>query len=273
MAPHLHNSMPNMYPPHQSASGMGWDHTTTPEPGIGFSGFEFTFDGDLNGHAALQLHHPSLPEELFQTTQPILPPVSLNNTIAPPPGVQPPFLRNTVFSEISADHRISHHTDHRSQLAHGQIQQPGCPRAYMVDGLLVDEEYLIGENADDNCINVHTCGREDSPCGLWVKTDRSSIMRHGQRWHQDARGCGDRRVTCPWSGCNSQLRAGAIPRHTLSAHFGATWTCSVARCSKVFTRHDSFKAHSRKCGSLGATVKYDNSTCVINTKNVFRHQS
>jgi hypothetical protein len=63
------------------------------------------------------------------------------------------------------------------------------------------------------------------------------------------------------------MRASGIPRHTLSAHFGVTWICRGPRCSKVFGRHDTFKAHAGKRGCLGATVSYDANTRVVNVKN------
>ncbi|KAG1774224.1 hypothetical protein EV702DRAFT_1200473 [Suillus placidus] len=237
----------NIHPPYHGPSGMPWEHATA-ILGTGSSGLE-SVPRDLNSHAALRVHYPLLPPELPSTIQPtFLPSVSSSSNIVAPLGDQPDLL---------------------GVGAHGhQIQQPGGPRAYMVDGLWVDEEYLM--DGHGRYINVHACGREHSPCSLWVKADRRSIMRHGQRWHRDARGSdGDRKITCPWSGCDSQMRASAVPRHTLSAHFGAMWTCTG--CSKSFTRHDSFTAHSRKCDNLGATVKYDASTRVIDTTNVLRH--
>ncbi|KAG2356347.1 hypothetical protein BDR07DRAFT_455325 [Suillus spraguei] len=155
-----------------------------------------------------------------------------------------------------------------------QIRQPGCPRAYVIDGLLVDEDVIDGIT-NDGFIHVHPCNREDSLCGLWVKADRRSIMRHGQRWHRDARSGGDRSITCPWSGCHRKMRANDIPRHILSAHFGVTWVCRDTECSKVFNRQDSFVAHANKGGclgaGLGAIVRYDNNdTRLINIHNVLR---
>lgn len=264
----------NTYPPYQAPSPMRWEHVATTLE-TGSPGFE-TALGDLNGQAALQVQHPMLSLELPSTIQPLLPSAS-SSTVTLPFNAQPPFLDgSTILPNIpSQDHEVSHNSEHEIQLAHGhQIQQPGCPRAYVADGLLVDEEDLRdGDN--DGCIHVHACNRGDSLCGLWVKADRRSIMRHGQRWHGDARSGGDRSITCPWLGCSRQMRASAIPRHTLSAHFGVTWVCRGTGCSKVFNRHDSFKAHAGKRGclgaGLGAIVRYDVDTCVINIKNVSRH--
>lgn len=246
---------------------------TTPEQQTqypGSCGFESAL-GDLKNHAALGVHHPLLPQELPSTMQPVFIPSVSSSTTATSFSAQPSFLDDSAtLPEIrSADRQVSHHSGYGIQATHGnQIQEFGCPRACVVDGLLVDEQVLRDQNTDNGCINVHVCNREDSPCGLWVKTDRRSIIRHGQRWHGDARGGGDRKITCPWSGCDSQMRASAIPRHTLSAHFGAVWICRGPGCSKVFTRHYSFKAHSRKYGCHGATVRYDTSTRVINTTSL-----
>ncbi|KAG0706393.1 hypothetical protein DFH29DRAFT_171541 [Suillus ampliporus] len=265
MASQLHETM---YPPYQAPSGMRWEHATT-TPGAVSSDFESVF-GNVNGHATLYIH-PSSPPELPSTIPPIFLPSVSSSTTVTPSITHPPFFDGGAASpEIpSADRQISHYTEYGTRSAHvHQIQQPGSPRAYMVDGLLVDEEDLTGGNTDDDRINVHACCRGDSICGLWVKADRRSIMRHGQRWHGDARGGGDRKIVCPWSGCNSEMRASDIPRHTLSTHFGVSWICRGTGCSKVFTRHDSFKAHSRRCGSLAATVNYDSSARVINTNNV-----
>lgn len=260
----------NMYESYQAPSGVGssLEHATA-ALGTDSSGFEST-PRDLNNHAPLQVHHHSLPQELPSTMQSIfIPPVSISTT-ATSFSAQPSFLSGsaTLPTIPSGDHQVSHHSGYGIVYGH-QIQQPGYLRVCMVDGVLVDEEDLRNQNTDNGCIDVHACNREDSPCGLWVKTDRRSIICHGQRWHGDARGGGDRIITCPWSGCNSRMRADAIPRHTLSTHFGKVWTCRGMGCSKVFTRHYSFKAHSRKYGCLGATVTYNSGTRVINLTNIW----
>ncbi|KAG2098881.1 hypothetical protein BD769DRAFT_236244 [Suillus cothurnatus] len=257
----------NTYPPYQTSSHLSWEYLTTTLD-TGSPGFESAL-GDLNGQVQIR---PVLSPELPSTIRPILPSTSSSATF--PFNAQPPFLDGsaTFLDSMSTQPReVSHNSGREIQLAHGhQIRQPGCPRAYVADGLLVDEEDLVDENTNNGCIHVHACNRKDSHCGLWVKADRRSIMRHGQRWHGDARSGGDRSITCPWLGCNRQMQANAIPRHTLSAHFGATWTCRGTGCSKIFNRHDSFKAHAGKRGCLGAIVTYDADTRVINTQNVLR---
>ncbi|KAG1796818.1 uncharacterized protein HD556DRAFT_1306980 [Suillus plorans] len=261
----------NVYGPYQAPSGMdsSLEHGTA-ALGTDSSGFEST-PHDLNNHAPLQVHHHLLPPELPLTIQSIfIPPVSISTTTTSF-SAQPSFLSGSVTLPTipSEDHQVSHHLGYGIAYGH-QIQQPGYPRACMVDGVLVDEEELRNQNTDNGCIDVHVCNREDSPCGLWVKTDRCSIICHGQRWHGDARGGGDRIITCPWSGCSSWMRADTIPRHTLSTHFGAVWTCRGTGCSKVFTQYHSFMAHSRKRGCLaGATVTYNSDTRVINTTSIW----
>lgn len=239
----------------------------------GSYGFESALD-DVKGHGVLQVHYPSLSPERPWSMQPISIPSASSSTAATPPfNAQPPFLGGGVaLPQIpSADYQVFDNSGYEIQSTHRHhIQQPGGPRAYMVDGLLIDEEYLMDGNG--GYINVHACSREGPPCGLWVKADKRSIMHHGQRWHGDARGGGEnKKTTCPWSGCDSQMLANGIPRHILSAHFGVVWICTGTGCLKPFGRHDSFKAHSRKCGSLGAIVQYDASTRVIDTTNVSRH--
>lgn len=255
-----------MCPPYQMPSSVRWEHTTNLDTG---SCFESAF-GDLNGQAAPQVHYPTLPLELSSAMQPILPSTSSSTITTIPFSAQSPFLDGsaTLPKIPSADRQVSYNSEHGIQLAHGHQIQPGCPRTYMVDGLLIGEEDLIDGNTDNGYINIHACDREDSPCGLWVKADRRSVMRHGQRWHEDVRCSADKTITCPWLGCNRQMRASAIPRHTLSAHFGVRWICRGTGCSKVFSRHDTFKAHAAKRGCLGATVRYDANTRVINTQNV-----
>lgn len=259
----------NMCPPYQVPSSVRWEHATNLDTGS--SCFESVL-GDLNGQAAPQVHYPTLPLELSSAMQPIFPSMSSSTTTASPFSAQSSFLDDsaTLPKIPSAGCQVS---EHEIQLAHGHQIQPGCPRTYVVDGLLIDEVDLIDGNTDDGCINVHACDREDYPCGLWVKADRRSIIRHGQRWHEDARSGVDKTITCPWLGCNRQMRASAIPRHTLSAHFGVTWICRGTGCSKVFGRHDTFMAHAVKRGCLGATVRYDANTRVINTQNVLSHHS
>ncbi|KAG2076292.1 hypothetical protein BDR04DRAFT_1090293 [Suillus decipiens] len=256
--------------PYYVPNPMHWEHEAT-TPDTGSSGFTSAL-GDLNGLAALQVHHPVSSLELSSTMQPILP--STSSSTATLLFDAQPFLDglNVPFQDGEVFH---HNSEHEVQSAHGhQIQQPGHPRAYVVDGLLVDEEDLVDGNSNNGFIHVHACNRGDSLCGLWVKADRRSIIRHGQRRHGDARGGGDRSITCTWLGCDKQMRASDVPRHTLSAHFGVTWICRDVGCSTVFSRHDSFKAHAKKRGclgaGLGAIVKYDNDTRFININNVLR---
>ncbi|KAG2356344.1 hypothetical protein BDR07DRAFT_1613154 [Suillus spraguei] len=257
------------YPYYQVPNPMHWEHVAT-TPDTGSSGFGSAL-GDLNSQAALQVHHPVSSLELSSTMQPILP--STSSSTATLPFNAQPFLDgpNVPFE----DGEVSHNSEHEVQSPHGhQIQQPGRPRAYVVDGLLVDEEDLVHGNSNNGFIHVHACNREDSLCGLWVKADRRSIIRHGQRRHGDARGGGDRLTTCTWLGCDRQMRASDVPRHALSAHFGVTWICRDAGCSKVFSRHDSFKAHAKKRGclgaGLGAIMRYDDDTRLIDIHDVSR---
>ncbi|KAG1760045.1 hypothetical protein EDD22DRAFT_903048 [Suillus occidentalis] len=270
--PSVSSSSNTVAPPSNKLHSFGGG-ATTPEQQIqypGSCGFESAL-GDLKDYASLGVHHPSLPQELPSTMQPVFIPSVSSSTTATSLSAQPSFLDDSAtLPEIrSADRQVSYHSGYGIQATHGnQIQEFGCPRACVVDGLLVDEQDLRNQNTNNGSINVHVCNREDSPCGLWVKTDRRSIICHGQRWHGDARGGEDRKITCPWSGCDSQMRASAIPRHTLSAHFGAVWICRGTGCSKVFTRYYSFKAHSRKYGCHEATLRYDTSTRVINTTSL-----
>lgn len=258
---------------YQAPSSMCWEHVPR-TPDTGSSGFESAL-GDLDGQAPLQVHHHVLSPELPSTMRPFLP--SASSSADTLPFNAQPFpndnatLPNNIFFQ---DPEVSHNPEHEIQSDHGyQIQQPGGPRAYVVDGLLVDEDVIDG-NTNDGFIHVHACDREDSHCGLWVKADRHSVMRHGQRWHRDVRGGGDRSITCPWSGCNGKMRASAIPRHILSAHFGVKWVCRDTGCSRVFNREDSFVAHAKKGGclgaGLGAIVRYDNHTRRININDVLR---
>ncbi|KAG2356345.1 hypothetical protein BDR07DRAFT_1423629 [Suillus spraguei] len=261
----------NAYPHYQVPSPTH-SECVTRNPDTSSSGLESAL-GDLNNQAALQAHHHVTSLELPSTVWPILPSTSSSTTL--PFNAQPPSLDgNATLPDMPFQDRQVSCDSEQSALGH-QIQRPGCPRAYVTDGLLVDEEDLINGNTTyDGCIHVHECNRGDSLCGLWVKADRRSIMRHGQRWHGDAQSGGDISTTCPWLGCNRPMRANGIPRHTLSAHFGVTSICRDTGCSKVFNRHDSFIAHTKKrdClgAALGAIVRYDTDTRVINTKNISR---
>ncbi|KAG1778731.1 hypothetical protein EV702DRAFT_1195755 [Suillus placidus] len=168
----------NTYPPYQAPSPMRWEHVTT-SLDTGYPDFESAL-GDLNDQAAFQVHYPVLSQELPSTIRSILPSTS-SSTATFPFSAQPPFLGGsaTLPNISSADRQVSHHSEHEIQSPHGhQIQQPGSPRAYVADGLLVDEEDLKGGNTNDDRIHVHACNREDSLCGLWVKADRRSIVNY-----------------------------------------------------------------------------------------------
>ncbi|KAH7912391.1 hypothetical protein BJ138DRAFT_1148388 [Hygrophoropsis aurantiaca] len=82
------------------------------------------------------------------------------------------------------------------------------------------------------------------PCGMYVASDRNSILRH----HEARHGVNHvEEILCRWDGlCPNNSRKmlpASIPRH-LETHFGIKWGCSS--CDFIATRHYTVEEHTAK---------------------------
>ncbi|OJA12026.1 hypothetical protein AZE42_02054 [Rhizopogon vesiculosus] len=188
--------------------------------------------------------------------------VDFDNT-AHLPNLAPPFPSLSISSAAVS----------RSETPHPNFLASHNYQIVNINGCCIDSIDLTHEGSTGGNIVVGECLRIDSPCGLWVKVDKTSIKRHAQRWHGVARGGETHRAPCTWLGCDTVLQRSAVPRHTLRQHFSERFECNG--CSKYFTRWYSWRTHAQTCefGSHGCTALYDHSTRVINIMSLWQDNS
>ncbi|KAG2158055.1 uncharacterized protein EDB93DRAFT_1246546 [Suillus bovinus] len=172
-------------------------------------------------------------------------------------------------------HQPTHFADHTVQpvsFRSHDAQRSASPQVYHIDGCSMDKDDLTGQGTND-IITVGKCLRTDSPCGLWVKTNKGSIKRHAQKWHGVARGGDTDIVSCTWDRCNTKMQKGAVPRHTLCKHFREKFQCNG--CLRYLPRDDCWKSHATKCtlSGRGYIVSYNHSTRAINVKDMSLRQA
>lgn len=146
------------------------------------------------------------------------------------------------------------------------VQQPlaYASQIFIVDGCQIEGIDLVDQASADGNITIGQCLRTDSPCCLWVKTDKRSLKRHLKRWHNVTRGGDSNKASCTWQGCNMPMQKSAVARHIIRKHFIETFECNG--CDRYFTRYECWKNHAPKCefSNLGWRVRYGGGTRIIN---------
>ncbi|KAF8557838.1 hypothetical protein OG21DRAFT_1494390 [Imleria badia] len=145
-------------------------------------------------------------------------------------------------------------------------------RAIEYGGLWVDEAELFeGLTEPNGKLYVHQCLWEEdrSPCHLWIKSDKSCINAHIQKWHGGRPGGDKLEAECRWSACGKRMLKESIARHILSIHLGEMRECRG--CGKGIARKDAYerhvvKAESEGCRIAGALVTYSAEVRVIDAR-------
>ena len=145
-------------------------------------------------------------------------------------------------------------------------------RAIEYSGLWIDEDELLESLMEPNGkLYVHQCFWEEdrSPCHLWIKSDKSCINAHIQKWHRGRPGGEKLEVDCHWSPCGKRMLKESIARHVLSVHLGEMWECQG--CGKGIARKDACGRHVVKadlegCRTAGALVTYSAEVRVIDAR-------
>ncbi|KAF8420750.1 hypothetical protein L210DRAFT_3766295 [Boletus edulis BED1] len=139
-------------------------------------------------------------------------------------------------------------------------------------GLWIDEEELFqGLTEPSGKLNLHQClwEADRSPCHLWVKSDKSCINTHIQKWHKVRAGGDKLEVECHWSACGRTMLKESIARHILSIHLGEMWMCQA--CGKKIARKDVYRRHIVRsnfegCRTAGAQITYSADVRVIDVR-------
>lgn len=145
-------------------------------------------------------------------------------------------------------------------------------RAIKYDGLWIDEEELFKGLAEpDGQLTVHQCHWEEdhSPCHLWIRSDKSSINAHIQKWHGGKPGGEKLPTDCCWSACGKTMLKESIARHIVNIHLGEMWECQG--CGKGIVRSDAYGRHAERsefdaCRTSGALITYSTNAQVIDAR-------
>ncbi|KIJ10112.1 hypothetical protein PAXINDRAFT_102093 [Paxillus involutus ATCC 200175] len=152
-------------------------------------------------------------------------------------------------------------------------------RAIEHDGLLMDEEELLeGLMAPGAKITVHECRWEEnsSPCHLWVKSDKSYINTHIQKWHGGAPGGDKVKTHCRWSTCQKKMLKESVCRHVVNIHLEEKWECQG--CGGEIARKDAYGRHAERaknaaCRNAGALIMYYAGARVIDARAALASRS
>ncbi|KAN0090661.1 hypothetical protein V8E55_004227 [Tylopilus felleus] len=109
------------------------------------------------------------------------------------------------------------------------------------------------EDDDDKCIFVCEWTDEHGTCNMDVIGERVWMSHHLSRRHNVV-GHEKAQRACLWRGCTDTMNKGSLARHVVSRHLRAGASCGF--CSKVYSRADVARRHTRKCKvANGAAVQ------------------
>ncbi|KAF9222393.1 hypothetical protein BS17DRAFT_768000 [Gyrodon lividus] len=136
--------------------------------------------------------------------------------------------------------------------------EPAVRNVIRCDGYLVDEESLnTALQKPDKLLHVYACFWDlgQSPCGMWIEGDQSSVADHLGLFH-GFKG-GEVATRCLWRDCpKPHMKGTSIARHVVT-HVGFRVKCNT--CKHEFARVDACnRAHSRSgCSGVGRPMYGD----------------
>jgi hypothetical protein len=111
------------------------------------------------------------------------------------------------------------------------------------------------ENDDDMYPFLCEWADERGTCNMVVLGDRVWMSHHLSRRHNVV-GHEKSQRTCLWRGCTHTMNKGSLARHVVSRHLRAGASCGF--CSKVYSRADVARRHTKKCKvANGASAQRD----------------
>ena len=186
-----------------------------------------------------------------------------------------PYLASSGFPEIGPRFPLVFYRATRRHST-GPSHRRRASRAIEYNGLCVDEEELCKALSKPNGkLIVHQCRWHEgqSPCGLWVTGDKSSINVHIQRWHGGIPGGDKSQADCRWFGCGRTMLKESISRHIVTKHLEEVWECQG--CGKELVRNDAYRRHAEKsssaaCRTSGAVISYSAGAQEIDARAALR---
>lgn len=119
-------------------------------------------------------------------------------------------------------------------------------------------EPALPQNAEnDDDVDTFLCEWTDEhgTCNMVVFGDRVWMSHHLSRRHNVV-GHEKSQRACLWRGCTDTMNKGSLARHVVSRHLRAGASCGF--CSKVYSRADVARRHTKKCKvANGASVQGD----------------
>ena len=111
------------------------------------------------------------------------------------------------------------------------------------------------ENEDDVYTFLCEWTDEHGTCNMVVFGDRVCMSHHLSRRHNVV-GHEKSQRACLWRGCTDTMNKGSLARHIVSRHLRAGASCGF--CSKVYSRADVARRHTKKCKvANGASAQGD----------------
>ncbi|KAH0825717.1 hypothetical protein J3R83DRAFT_9961 [Lanmaoa asiatica] len=111
---------------------------------------------------------------------------------------------------------------------------------------------------DDPSDDVHTFCEwtdEHGTCNMDILGDRVWMSHHLSRYHNVVGNEKSQRA-CLWRGCTDTMNKGSLARHVVSRHLRAGASCGF--CSKVYSRADVARRHTKKCRvANGVSVQHE----------------
>lgn len=122
----------------------------------------------------------------------------------------------------------------RIQLPSNEVPSTEPAQPQNVDGDTSDDVYTFFCEWTD----------EHGTCNMDVLGDRVWMSHHLSR-HHNVVGHEKTQRACLWRGCTDTMNKGSLARHVVSRHLRAGASCGF--CSKVYSRADVARRHTKKC--------------------------
>ncbi|KAG9309344.1 hypothetical protein JVU11DRAFT_10580 [Chiua virens] len=132
------------------------------------------------------------------------------------------------------------------------------PRAFLSGDVTVDPARSPVADGEDD-VDTFACEWTDErgTCNMEILGDRIWVSHHLSHHHHVV-GHEKSQRACLWLGCTDTMNKGSLARHVVSRHLRAGTSCAF--CSKVYSRADVARRHTKKCKVANGVSAQHNQT-------------